>query len=122
MARWNRRRKEAARNRMVKLRGMVEDTATNTSVNERLEQLFEERMGKLSTIVCPTCSKISFQHSNKSLCSGCRKHPNKFNAANNMDPGPIPEELQNLSPLEELLIAMVHPVITVYKTKGSQLH
>ena len=30
--------------------------------------------------------------------------------------------LIDLTPLEELLIAKVHPVLSVYKTKGQQLH
>ena len=39
-----------------------------------------------------------------------------------MYPGEVPEELKCLSWLEELLIAKAHPVLTVYKTKGQQLH
>ncbi|KAE8739231.1 hypothetical protein FOCC_FOCC015271 [Frankliniella occidentalis] len=38
-----------------------------------------------------------------------------------MDPCAIPPELQNLTFVEEQLIARIHPVVSVYKLKGNQL-
>ncbi|KAK3922580.1 3-ketoacyl-CoA thiolase, peroxisomal [Frankliniella fusca] len=37
-----------------------------------------------------------------------------------MDPGPVPDELNDLSYIEEQLIARVHPIISLYKIKGHQ--
>lgn len=35
-----------------------------------------------------------------------------------MDPGPVPPELQDLTYVEEQLIARVHPLISIFKLKG----
>jgi hypothetical protein len=37
-----------------------------------------------------------------------------------MDPGDVPEELATLSMIEQLLIARIHPVVSVYRVKGQQ--
>src|SRR5277367_2924337 len=51
----------------------------------------------------------------------CRKvFPRKFLAENNMDPEEVPEELKNLSEIEEMLIARVFPVMSVYRLRGGQ--
>lgn len=38
-----------------------------------------------------------------------------------MDPGSVPPELLGLTPLEQMLIAQVHPVVTLYRMRGQQL-
>jgi len=45
------------------------------------------------------------------------KLPKKFSAENNMDPGEVPNELQNLTEVEEMLIARVFPVMSVYRLR-----
>ena len=42
----------------------------------------------------------------------------KFSAANNMDPGEIPDELQGLTEIEEMLIAKIFPIVSVYCLRG----
>ena len=37
-----------------------------------------------------------------------------------MDPGDVPEELKGLSEIEEMLIAQVFTVMTVYRLRGGQ--
>ena len=37
-----------------------------------------------------------------------------------MDPAPVPDVLRNLTMIEEILIARVHPVISLYKIRGNQ--
>ncbi len=37
-----------------------------------------------------------------------------------MDPGDVPEELKELSEIEEMLIAQVFTVMTVYRLRGGQ--
>ncbi|RGB37621.1 hypothetical protein C1646_666084 [Rhizophagus diaphanus] len=52
----------------------------------------------------------------------CRCHlegsPKKFSAENNMDPGEVPQELQDLTDIEEMLIAQVFPIVSVYNLPG----
>ena len=58
------------------------------------------------------------------VCTRCRKYDDKkvnpFTSENNMDPKEVPFELKDLSMVEEQLIAMVHPVISVYRIRGQQ--
>src|SRR2546423_12854221 len=59
----------------------------------------------------------------KKMCRRCfteKKHPKKFSAGNNMDPGDVPDELKGLTDIEEMLIAQVFTVITVYQLRGGQ--
>ncbi|GBB86547.1 hypothetical protein RclHR1_12970010 [Rhizophagus clarus] len=44
-------------------------------------------------------------------CHSDKKTPKKFFADNNMDPGEIPDELQELTDIEEMLIAQIFTVI-----------
>ena len=37
-----------------------------------------------------------------------------------MDPESVPEELINLSYIEQMLIAMIHPIITIYMIQENQ--
>ncbi len=52
-------------------------------------------------------------HSEKSISK-------KFSVQNNIDPGEVPEELQNLTKIEEMLIAQIFPVISVYSLRRGQ--
>ena len=57
----------------------------------------------------------------KGECRRCHtdtKTPKKFSADNNMDPGEVPEELQGLTDIEEMLIAQVFTVMSVYRLRG----
>ena len=59
----------------------------------------------------------------KKMCRRCfteKKHPKKFSADNNMDPGDVPDELKGLTEIEEMLIAQVFIVMTVYRLRGGQ--
>lgn len=44
----------------------------------------------------------------------------RLTAVNDMDPGPQPQELKFLSFVEKLLIARIHPMITLYLVRGGQ--
>ena len=37
-----------------------------------------------------------------------------------MDPGEVPDELQDLTEIEEMLIARVFPVMSIYRLRGGQ--
>ena len=59
----------------------------------------------------------------KGTCRRChteKKTPKKFSAENNMDPGDVPEELKGLTEIEEMLIAQVFTVMSVYRLRGGQ--
>src|SRR5579862_7106014 len=44
----------------------------------------------------------------------------KFSKDNDMDPGEVPEELQGLTDIEEMLIAQVFTVMSIYRLRGGQ--
>src|SRR5213595_1402231 len=57
------------------------------------------------------------------MCRHCykeKKSPKKFSNENNMDPSPVPEELKGLTEIEEMLIAQVFTVMSVYRLCGEQ--
>lgn len=39
---------------------------------------------------------------------------------NNIDPGPVPDELSSLTDIEPMVIAQVHPIISVFRHKLGQ--
>ncbi|KAK3931974.1 ATP-dependent DNA helicase, partial [Frankliniella fusca] len=81
---------------------------------------------------------FNFENEQKQLywvtCSGChekhlscvttdcvhKKRCKSFQGGNDMDPGEVPEELKDLTFIEEQLIARVHPLISAFKLKGLQ--
>src|SRR3954447_15369078 len=55
----------------------------------------------------------------------CRYHtekkiPKKFSDENNMDSDEVLEEIKRLTEIEEMLIAQIFTVMTVYRLKGGQ--
>ena len=56
------------------------------------------------------------------MCRRCNKEKGtkKFSKDNNMDPGEVPNELQGLTEVEEMLIAQVFTVMSVYRLRGGQ--
>ena len=38
-----------------------------------------------------------------------------------MNPGKVPEELEDLTEIEEMLISQVFPVMSVYRLRGSNM-
>ena len=69
-------------------------------------------------------NKYSHEGTTDYVCCRCKRDrgiPKKFSFANSMIPSPVPQELQNLTQFEEILIARAFPVIHVYtKPKGGQ--
>ena len=85
---------------------------------------FRNKVDKFEHNGCPTCNE-SFPSITlvKGECRRCyteKGSPKKFSTDNNMDPGEVPEELQGLTEIEEMLIARVFPVMSVYKLRGGQ--
>ena len=73
---------------------------------------------------CPICNeRIPGMTLVMGMCRHCykeKKTPKKFSNGNNMDPGPVPEELKGLTEIEEMLIAQVFTVMSVYRLRGGQ--
>ena len=44
----------------------------------------------------------------------------KYSRLNDLDPGPVPHHLPSLSHVEQMAIALAHPVVSVYKVTGGQ--
>ena len=60
----------------------------------------------------------------RGVCKRCysdKSNPKKFFAENKMYPGEVPDELKELSKIEEMLIAQVCAVMSVYRLRGGQL-
>ena len=55
-----------------------------------------------------------------SRCSRDKKSPKKFSNENSMIPSSVPHELQNLTQIEEMLIARALPIMRVYIKPGGQ--
>ena len=92
--------------------------------DRELLQKFCDKMNKLEHKICPVCNE-RFPSINLVLgmcrcCYGDKNEIKKFSRANNMDPGDVPEELKNLTEIEEMLIAQTFPIISVYYLRGGQ--
>lgn len=74
--------------------------------------------------ICQECYLgIKVFHTSKGIvCNRCfqEKGNHRFLALNNMDPGPLPEELAKLTQVEEMLIAHVNPILQVTHAIGGQ--
>ena len=75
--------------------------------------------------VCFRCSELRYVDTDNSdapyECKRCSKDPVSFSAENDMDPGPVPDELAGLTQIEEMLISQFLPMMTVYRLpRGGQ--
>ncbi|CAG8585309.1 10452_t:CDS:2, partial [Racocetra fulgida] len=89
-----------------------------------LLQQFRNKMGRLKHTLCPICNEC-FPSINLAVgeCRRCyyeKTLPKKFLFDNNMDSGEVPEELQELMKIEEMLIVQVFPIMVVYRLRGEQ--
>ncbi|KAK3918367.1 Jacalin-related lectin 18 [Frankliniella fusca] len=118
-------RQATLRKKATERRKMLRSQYSEKKKDEVRKQDRERR--KLSRL----CKKVG----NSNLDSGLDVHQTNFDIfmsgvrcslftkANNMDPGELPNELKDLSYVEQQLIAKVHPVVSVFKIKkGEQLN
>jgi ATP-dependent DNA helicase PIF1 len=89
-----------------------------------LLQNFRTKINKLSNKFCSSCKEffpsIELRKGECYRCYYDKDLIKKFSKENNMDPGDVPEELQGLTQIEEILIAQIFPVISVYCLRGGQ--
>jgi len=88
--------------------------------SERVRNLQSECLSafdNLTAVVCVSCSAKHFRTADPAayVCTKCSKSPTKFTAANNMDPGAVPEALHDLTTMEQMLIARVAPAMSVMR-------
>lgn len=85
---------------------------------------FRDKVDKFKHVHCTKCNESFLSIVlTKGECKSChrdRNSPKKFSAENNMDPGEVPDELQDLSEIEKMLITRVFPVMSVYRLRGGQ--
>ena len=85
------------------------DAIDLSEFKQDLLQKFHDKIDKFKHTLCPVCNesflsivlvKGEYRH-----CYTKKTLPKKFSAENNMDPGNVPKELQDLTEIEEMLIA-----------------
>ena len=89
------------------------------------------KLAKLERVSCDVCNEIGFNinmnlenDGPESICVKCRfdciEPPPRYSADNEMDPGPIPAHLPELTMAEEMLIARAHVQMEMSRVKGCQ--
>ena len=90
----------------------------------KLLKKFRGKVDKFEHTLCPTCNEsfpsIVLVRGECRRCYSEKKSPKKFSSENNMDPGEVPDELQDLTEIEKMLIARVFPVMSVYRLREGQ--
>ncbi|KAF7307266.1 ATP-dependent DNA helicase [Mycena indigotica] len=104
---------------------LPEDSAISAREAAAIAKMNAE-LAQLEIGRCSGCREEGFDVQLKTamLCKRCdadHGEVKKWSTDNNTNPGPIPPELQNLTDLEEMLIARVKTVMQVRYTKGRQL-
>src|SRR5436190_19089644 len=93
---------------------------------------FVDALDKLTIEVCDTCNEPSFdmnirQVCGRDICKRCFAESKKknftihrFSSDNDMDPGIYPRHMPRLSYIEQILLALAHPVTNVWRVAGGQ--
>lgn len=116
--------RRSARTRALQQRERRRSIAAGANQSEDLIRKFETKMKKLDFATCNICLR-SLESSSISgnNCATCRRTDPRnllFTAANSMDLGEVPPELQGLTMVEQILIARVNPVVSVFRIRGQQ--
>ena len=131
-----RARKNDIRKRVRLMRAAASNAATEPELTdfERLVDYsaamlnagkkFDKAISDLKYTTCSRCGRtFPGLTISSGLCMPCKQDPTqkKFTAENNMDPGVVPDELKDLTYIEQMLIAQIHPVVSLYKIQGGQI-
>ena len=93
---------------------------------------FHNKQTKWKQKLCTVCHEVwptrgnhreSVDLNNSHICTRCKcdkGEPKRYLQLNDMDPHTVPECLQNLTQIEEMLIARVCPVMCIYRKHGGQ--
>lgn len=90
---------------------------------------FHERQSKWEHQLCNVCHEVwptqtcLKDDTSTYTCTRCKRdkgNPKRYSSENDMDPGVVPECLQKLSQVEEMLIARTCPIMCIYCKHGGQ--
>uniref|UniRef100_A0A1X7U168 DUF6570 domain-containing protein n=1 Tax=Amphimedon queenslandica TaxID=400682 RepID=A0A1X7U168_AMPQE len=90
---------------------------------------FHESISSLTFLTYETCLEqfpnmsVSRQPNRVNECRRCAtdKHiPKLYSSGNNINPGPVPPQLQDLSQAEEMLVSAIMPVMSIYRLLHGQ--
>jgi ATP-dependent DNA helicase PIF1 len=85
---------------------------------------FDAAVSNVVFLSCARCPRKSptLKLDRNQCCTHCKNDAGvaKFSALNNMDLGDVPEVLSCLTYIEQMLIAQVHPVVTLFRIQGNQ--
>ena len=101
--------------------GGIEDQCWANANMNRFHRSVEYIVSQCS--VCKEAWPLKAKPRSPYVCSHCsrnKKIPNKFSSENFMIPSCVPNELQNLTQIEEMLIARALPIMRVYIKPGGQ--
>ncbi|KAI2802403.1 hypothetical protein BLOT_009852 [Blomia tropicalis] len=110
-----------------------QDNETNTDqhiVNYSQEQIyaaikFENEMKDFANSVksCTNCTRkfLGLSIDINGHCDSCQEDPIKFTERNNMKISSIPDQLKNLSYIELMLIAIIHPIVSIYNENEKKI-
>ncbi|CAG8741528.1 5472_t:CDS:2, partial [Rhizophagus irregularis] len=105
-------------------RKRVSESSGSIQTSDR--KLLRKFRSTISNFTNKLCNKCNERFPSITLIGNeCRRchlegSPKKFSTENNMDPGEVPQELQDLTDIEEMLIAQVFPIVSVYNLPGGQ--
>ncbi|KAK3918035.1 ATP-dependent DNA helicase, partial [Frankliniella fusca] len=99
----------------------VQNSVCNTDCElSNLSAKFEDKLKCMKVEFCDICKEKYLYYPNMKKAHRMKSTCQKFSDQNNMDPGVVPPELMGLTFVEQLLIALIHPVLSVFKLKGCQ--
>ena len=119
--------KDKAQKRLKRETKCKSPKPTNTISDQEFARQFEDFQHSIRLGSCDRCNRAFFNlkietevinGKTQRVCKDCKSDNNLRD--NNLDPGEIPEELRKLTFVEELLIALNHPIVSVYKIKNNQ--
>ena len=84
------------------------------------QQKWEHRQCQVCRETWPTRVTLTAQPYVCTRCKRDKRAPKLFSAENDMHPGRVPACLENLTQIEEMLIARASPIMCVYRKKGGQ--
>lgn len=94
------------------------------SINSDVEDVyglnFERKMRMMGVVKCDVCNERYLGIGGEKNIHRHVKFCENYGFGNDMDPGVVPVQLLNLTIVEQSLIAMIHPVLSVFKVKGCQ--
>lgn len=83
---------------------------------------FDVECGSITWNTCYNC-KRSFPRlvvNDCNTCTLCVRNPERWTKKNDMDPGTVPAELSELTEIEAMVIAQVHPIISIFRHRQGQ--